>query len=93
MIESGVVAPGSVKGILTGKHYNRCIRAHKVVYEAIQRLRFVAFCDSLPNNEVEGLNFLSVDLLERITENLEDFCSTDQIFIAWKTTFDYFVQR
>ena len=63
MIESGVVAPGSVKGVLTGKHYNRCIRGHKVVYEAMQRLRFVAFRDSLPDNEAEELNSSSVDLL------------------------------
>jgi hypothetical protein len=91
MIESGVVAPGSVKGVLTGKHYNRCIRAHKLVYEALQRLRFLAFYDSLPDNEAEELDSLSVDLLERINENLEDFCSTDSTFISWKTAFDSFV--
>ena len=47
MIESEIVASGSVKGVLTGKHYNRCIRAHKVVFEAMQRLRFLAFYESL----------------------------------------------
>ncbi len=93
MIESGVVAPGSVKGVLTGKHYNRCVRAHKVVYEALQRLRFRAFYDSLPDNEAEELDSLSVDLLERIDGSLEDFCSTDPTFISWKTAFDSFVRR
>ena len=33
--ESGIVAPGSITGILSGKHYNCCIHAHKLVYEAL----------------------------------------------------------
>ena len=32
MIESEIVAPGSLKGVLSGKHYNRCIRAHKMIF-------------------------------------------------------------
>ena len=43
MIESEIVAPGSLKAVLSGKHYNRCIRAHKLIYEAMERLRFQAF--------------------------------------------------
>ena len=40
MIESEIVAPGSVKGVLSGKHYNRSVRVHKLIYEAMQRMRF-----------------------------------------------------
>ena len=32
LIESGVVATGSVSGVLQGKHFNRAIRTHKVKY-------------------------------------------------------------
>lgn len=32
LIESGIVATGSVSGALQGKHYNRAIRTHKVKY-------------------------------------------------------------
>ena len=32
LIESGIVATGSVSGVLHGKHYNRAIRTHKVKY-------------------------------------------------------------
>ena len=39
MIESDVVATGSVNGILSREHYNRSIRAHKLIYEAMQQLR------------------------------------------------------
>ena len=35
LIESGIVATGSVSGVLQGKHYNRAIRTHKVNIFAI----------------------------------------------------------
>ena len=34
-IESEIVAQGSLNGVFSGKHYNRCIRAHKLVFEAL----------------------------------------------------------
>ena len=52
-IESGVVSEGSIKGVLSGKHYNRSIFCHKIVYEAMQRLRFEAFLESLTDDKKE----------------------------------------
>ena len=40
MIKLEIVALGSVKGVLSGKHYNPSVRVHKLIYEAMQRLRF-----------------------------------------------------
>ena len=37
-VESGVIADGSIAGVLGGKKYKRAIRLHKVVYEALLRL-------------------------------------------------------
>ena len=37
-IESGVIAEGSVTGVLEGSKYNRAVRFHKLMYEALQRL-------------------------------------------------------
>ncbi|XP_028415026.1 uncharacterized protein LOC114538109 [Dendronephthya gigantea] len=57
-IESEIVAQGSLNGVFSGKHYNRCIRAHKLVFEAMERLRFEAFLDSqttLQKSEIIGL--------------------------------------
>lgn len=31
LIESGIVASGSVSGVLEGRHYNRAVRTHKVI--------------------------------------------------------------
>ena len=38
LIESGICASGSIEQVLTGKHYNRALRVHKVVYEALERI-------------------------------------------------------
>ena len=93
MIESGIVAPGSVKAVLTGKQYNRCIRVHKIIYEAMQRLRYLAFYDSLPDHEADKLCSFGVDLLNCGYENLSGFCSDDPNFLAWKGAFDSFVKE
>ena len=34
-VESGVIADGSIPGVLDCKKYNRAIRLHKLVYEAL----------------------------------------------------------
>jgi hypothetical protein len=51
LIESGIVAEGSVNGVLSGKCYNRSIRCHKIMFEAISRLLWTEFLDSVSNEE------------------------------------------
>ena len=43
LVESKVVAQGSVAAVLEGRHYNRALRAHKLVWEALSRLRWKQF--------------------------------------------------
>ena len=43
LIESGVCASGSIDQVMNGKHFNRAIRVHKVVLEALERLLLEAF--------------------------------------------------
>ncbi|KAJ8685330.1 hypothetical protein QAD02_021123 [Eretmocerus hayati] len=43
MVESGLLASGSVNGFLQGKHYNRCKRLHPIVALALQLLHFESF--------------------------------------------------
>ena len=54
IIESGLVASGSVKGVMNGHHYNRAFRTHKIVSEAMQRLRFQQFLDSLSDEDSQA---------------------------------------
>ena len=42
-VESGVIADGSIAGVLDGKKYNRAIRLHTFVYEALLRLVWSGF--------------------------------------------------
>lgn len=43
IIESGVIAEGSVSGVLEGRTDNRAIRCHKLMFEALNRLALIGF--------------------------------------------------
>jgi hypothetical protein len=53
LIESEVVAERSLNSVLNGHQYNRAVRAHKIVYEALSRIRFASFLETL---EEESMN-------------------------------------
>ena len=40
LVEAGVVAEGSLNGVMSGHHYNRSIHAYKIIYEAMEERRF-----------------------------------------------------
>ena len=42
-IESGVIAEGSIAGVLEGRKYNRAVRFNKLMYEALIRLAWKGF--------------------------------------------------
>lgn len=46
LIESRIIGSGSVNGVLGGKHYNRALRTHKIILEALMRLNWQAFVQS-----------------------------------------------
>ena len=76
LVESGVVASGSVDAVLTGHHYNRSIRAHKFVWEALFRFRWKQFEESVGGT----LKKSGIDL-ERITDRIHDLrlsCSKEK---------------
>lgn len=43
LIESGVIAAGSINGFISGKHFNRCKRVHTLLSGALQTLHFEMF--------------------------------------------------
>jgi len=43
LTDTGVLTPGSLNGLLSGKHYNRCKRLHGLLAAAIQILAFLKF--------------------------------------------------
>ncbi|KAL1274405.1 hypothetical protein QQF64_027219, partial [Cirrhinus molitorella] len=57
-IESGVVAEGSVAGVLDGRKYNRAVRLHKLLYEAFMRLAWNGFLAWLEDNHPTSRGYL-----------------------------------
>ena len=75
LIESGVIAPGSVQAVLGGHHYNRGVRAHKIVWEALSHLRwkgFESFVDA--NGSCCPVNF---NILSQMLGQLRRQCSKE----------------
>ncbi len=53
-VESGVLAEGSVAGVLDGGRYNRGVRLHKMMYEALMRLVWQGFVPWIEENHEES---------------------------------------
>ncbi|CAC5360780.1 unnamed protein product [Mytilus coruscus] len=75
LLESGVIGSGSLTGVFEGKHYNRALRLHKIVFEAFERLRWEAFgswLNSNDENEFLDPNFQAsvLSILAQIRRNL-----------------------
>ncbi|KAI8521965.1 hypothetical protein Bbelb_017190 [Branchiostoma belcheri] len=54
-IESGVIAEGSVSGVMDGRRYNRAVRFHKLMYEALLRLAWSGFLSWIHHNHTENV--------------------------------------
>ena len=52
-IESEIVASGSVNGVMNGHHYNRSIRCHKIIAEALHFLRWKSFSETLSEKDAK----------------------------------------
>ena len=53
-VESGVLAEGSVAGVLDGRGYNRAVRLHKLMYEALMRLVLQGFLPWIKENHEQS---------------------------------------
>ena len=74
LIESEVIAAGSLSGVLEGKHYNRGVRAHKIVFEALLRLRWEVFQNWLKMKQPE---FEEKNIVSKIAKVRESFLSSE----------------
>jgi hypothetical protein len=52
LIEAGLYGSSTVNRIIKGKSYNRAIRAHKLMFEAMMHLRWAAFCTWVKDTDV-----------------------------------------
>ncbi|XP_070548281.1 uncharacterized protein [Ptychodera flava] len=79
MIESGILAQGSVNGVMSGHHYNRSVRCHKLVAEAMHRLRFNEFLDSLTEEEHLPVIAYLLDLRDSYPHSFTDAVNTEEM--------------
>lgn len=93
LIESEVVAPGSINGVINGHRYNRSMRAHKLLYESLQRIRFISFLDSLPPQERAVCMDVITDMNCAFPDRVMDVLSADQRFDSMCSKYADFVQR
>ena len=79
LIESGVVASGSVTGVLNGHHYNRSIRSLKLFCEALQKLRWQSFLKTLTKEENEKALELVHDMQTNFPEKkYDEICQSNK---------------
>ena len=68
-IQSEVVAEGSIDRVMSGKHYNRAMRLHKITYEAFMRL-LVQALESFLSSE----SAVMLEEQKQVEQLKEDFC-------------------
>ena len=71
-IESGIIAEGSVSSVLDGKMYNRGVRVHKYVYEALLRLVWQQFSPWVASNHPDKQSKLR-GVEDRVKEMVDIF--------------------
>ena len=74
-IESGVIAAGSVSGVLDGKKYNRAVRLHKLLYEALLRLAWKGFLVTKGSNAETEIT----DLIGEFSSNVCQMTFTETL--------------
>ena len=97
-IESGVIAEGSVSGVLDGRRYNRAVRFHKLMYEALQRLAwkgFQSWIEEIPEKNLSvqqfsnGLIPLYNDLCQREFDAVMKSQPYSEFIVLYDRRLDY----
>lgn len=88
MVKSKLLAIGSVKGFVSGKHYNRCKRLHPLVSLALQMLHMEAFIKVkkiyISENLVDYLSKIQSQKASSSTFNDEEFLVMNHKYLEFK---------
>ena len=82
LTDTGVLAPGSLNGFISGKHYNRCKRLHTLLGLAVQSLHFQQFLDEhgpLPEDFMQNLQKLHEDPSAEALKTFENTRDYDEV--------------
>ena len=91
-VESDIVAEGSIDKVLSGKHYNRAVRLHKITYEGMMQVLVDEYESSLPaemvNIEKRQIEQLKLNIAPKEFQAVLD----SEEFSRWKNGFHVFVK-
>ena len=73
-IEAGIVAEGSINGVLDGKHYSRAVRVHRCIYEALLRLAWEAVMLWV-NDNIQDMNVVIKTFLDQVNRDSAICCN------------------
>ena len=85
LLEAGLIASGSLQGVISGKHYDRAMHCHKIMLECLERLLLEQYManqneqelfSSIPADSMKKLH----DLLQSLTETKLDAALDDDAF-------------
>ena len=91
MREASLVKQGTVKGVMNGKNYSRCIACHKILLESFEKLLFEIFMEREEMTSFfDKLPPLSKDKLQKLIDSpskavLEDALHDEHILSALQT--------
>ena len=69
LIESGVWASGSLEKVMSGKHYNRALRTHKLTLEALERLLVCNFKEKNDTNDTPLLHLEAFEMFQNLMKS------------------------
>ena len=79
IVDSGVIAAGSVAGVLSGTFYNRSARCYKLLAEALCRLMWEDFIASIEYGDLQqkALQF-AIDLNDSFPQRFEELACSEE---------------
>jgi hypothetical protein len=87
------VAPGSIDGVMSGKKYNRSVRAWKIMMEAMEHLRFQSFIQSKPGVVRSFTEFFESMVSAFPNDHFMDFVDSQQMQDVYNQYSAYVIER
>ena len=93
LTDTEVLAPGSLNGFITGKHFNRCKRIHPLLALALEALHFQAFLAT--SNERDAIETLINDHnTQRLSQAGSSFdLPTNDVFLRCETAYEGYTNQ
>ena len=92
LIESEVVAIGSINGVISGKHYNRAVRAHKLMAEALHHMRLETYLQSVSDDDAQQTRQLVTDMQKAFPQPEYHNMVSSERFQQFQASYDSFLE-